>query len=124
MPLASRVRVADDYVEVSFAGEIDAESLRRTGARLSDEQTAAVAKHGRVLFDFSEIESFGFAPQALGAAMQRLAGQGVRLAVYSSNPRFFGIGRQIALYSGVEGEAIAVFQDRAEALGWLLERAE
>jgi hypothetical protein len=122
--LAHHVRVADSYVEVQFSGDIDPGTMRRMGARLAPEEADAVRSHGRILFDFSEINSFGFDAERLGQAMQRLAQAGGRLAVYSSNPRFFGIGRQIALYSGLEGDAIAVFRERPEALGWLLNHHE
>jgi hypothetical protein len=116
--------LADSYVEVQFSGEVDPEAMRRMGGRLTKEEAAALRATGRVLFDFSEIESFGFDAAQLGESMKRLATAGVRLAVFSSNPRFFAIGRQIALYSGLEGEAIAVFGDRAEALSWLLDCKE
>lgn len=98
--------------------------MQRAGARLSTEEAAAVGRTGKVLFDFTNIESFAFDAEQLGRSMQRLASNGVRLAIYSSNPRFFGIGRQIALHSGLEGTAIAVFQQRPEAVGWLLGRRE
>ncbi|HMO52957.1 MAG TPA: hypothetical protein PJ994_00475 [Tepidiformaceae bacterium] len=112
--MAHHVRVAEQYVEVQFSGEVDPELMRRMGARLTPEETAAVRSTARMLFDFSDIESFGFNTEQLGQSMQRLASLGVRLAVYSSNSRFFAIGRQIALYSGLEGDAIAVFNERPE----------
>ncbi len=118
------VRVAEGYVEVAFSGDIDPETMRRMGARLTPEEVAAVQRTARILFVFSDIDMFGFNSENLGLAMQRLAGNGIRLAIFSSNPRFFGIGRQIALHSGLEGSAIAVFSERAEALGWLLDLHE
>lgn len=116
--MGNQVRIADRYVEVRFFGEIEPGTF--AGARLTEEEIAAIRRAGCVLFDFSEIDSFGFDAERLGQAMQRLGAQGIRLAVHSSNPLFFGVGRQIALYSGLEGEAIAVFDKRVEALGWLL----
>lgn len=124
MAVAHVVRIAESYVEVVYSGEIDPGAMRRNGARLTPEEIAAVQRTGKVLFDFNDIETFGFDSQQLGMAMQRLASNGVKLAIYSSNTRFFAIGRQIALYSGLEGAAIAVFADRVEALGWLLDRHE
>lgn len=122
--MAHVVRVAEGYIEVTFSGDLAPEAMRRMGARLTPEEAAAVQRTRKVLFDFSDIDSFGFDSQLLGSAMQRLAANGVRLAIFSSNPRFFGIGRQIALYSGLEGSAISVHTDRAEALAWLLDRRE
>lgn len=122
--MAHVVRVADGFVEIVFSGQIEPDVMQKSGARLSPAEAAAVGRTGRVLFDFTDIDSFGFDAQQLGLSMQRLAANGVRLAVYSSNPRFFGVGRQIALYSGLEGSAIAVFDSRPEAVGWLLGRRE
>lgn len=116
--MGHQVRVADRYVEVRFFGEIEPGTF--AGVRLTEEEIAAIGRAGCVLFDFSDIDSFGFDAEQLGQAMKRLAAQGIRLAVLSTNPLFFGIGRQVALYSGLEGEAIAVFDQRAAALGWLL----
>ena len=81
---------------------------------------AVIRENGRVLLDFSAVEKFSFDPLLLGDAMKRLAGRGLRIAVASSTPEFFGVGRQVAQYSGVEGEAIAIFKDHRAAEEWLL----
>lgn len=119
--VAVRALVHQEYVAVIFAGEVTPESV----ARLAEREPAALAalrSHGRLLFDFSAVTRFGFDPLSLGEAMQRQAGQGLRLAICSSNPEFFGVGRQIAQYSGVEGNAINVFRAEPEAVAWLTGR--
>ena len=83
-------------------------------------RVAVIRENGRVLLDFSAVEKFSFDPLLLGDAMKRLAGRGLRIAVASSTPEFFGVGRQVAQYSGVEGEAIAIFKDHRAAEEWLL----
>src|SRR5215216_5913699 len=109
-----RTEMLKEYVAVIFAGDIAPEGVsgfvEREPAALN-----ALRGHGRLLFDFSAVTHFGFDPLTLGEAMQRQAGQGLRLAICSTNPEYFGVGRQIAQYSGVEGNAINVFRDQAEA---------
>ena len=117
--LAVRAVVHAEYVEIVFQGDIDPESLAGFGNE-NPRAIPAVMRHGRVLFDFSGVKRFGFDPLTLGDQMKRLSGEGLRLAICSNSPEFFGVGRQIAQFSGVEGEAIAVFHSRDEARAWLL----
>ena len=119
--VAVRALVHKEHVAIIFAGEVTPESV----AGFAEQETAALAAlrgHGRLLFDFSGVTRFGFDPLLLGEEMQRLAGQGLRLAICSTNPEFFGVGRQIAQYSGVEGNAINVFREEAAAVAWLVGR--
>ena len=111
--MPSLVTLHDHFLEVAFSGEVERATLREEGA-------AHLRKTGRVLFDFSEITKANFDAMQLGDAMTRLAATGVRLAICSTNPVYFGFGRQISLYSGVEGEAIAVFKERQAAISWLI----
>lgn len=121
--MGQTVLLRDGYVVVQFFENVDRESAR--GAlQNAPGATDAIAQSLRVLFDFSEVTSFKFDPLTLAEGMKRLAERGVKLAVCSSNPEFFGIGRQVAQYSGLEGEAISVFRTEPEALGWLLGKAE
>lgn len=119
--VAVRALVFKEYVAVIFAGEVTPVGLSGFAER-EPAALAALRGHGRLLFDFSAVTHFGFDPLTLGEAMQRLAGQGLRLAICSTNPEYFGVGRQIAQYSGVEGNAINVFRDQAEAVAWLVGR--
>ena len=119
--VAERAVVFREYVAVIFAGDVTPEGVGGLAER-EPVALAALRSHGRLLFDFSEVTHFGFDPLMLGEAMQRHAGQGLRLAICSTSPEYFGVGRQIAQYSGVEGNAINVFRDRAEAVAWLLGR--
>jgi len=114
--------IRDGYLEVVFSGVLSRETVAAAGG-LNEEQTEAARKSQRILFNFDDVTEFSYDPFALGLAMARLAGN-LRLAICSSNPALFGVGRQIAQYSGVEGEAMAVFTDRIEALGWLLEKVD
>ncbi|MEO8540174.1 MAG: STAS/SEC14 domain-containing protein [bacterium] len=107
------------YVAISFSGDVDRESVRGLLAAVPD-ALATIQRTGRLLFEFSEMESFDFDPLSLGETMQQFASQGLRLAICSANPEFFGVGRQIAQFSGVEGAAIAVFKDQPAAIAWLL----
>lgn len=117
--MGQTVLIRDGYVCIEFSGEVDRESVR--GALASAEGSMdAIRTHGRVLMDFSGVTRFNFDPVLLGDAMKRLSGQGLRIAVSSTAPEFFGVGRQVAQYSGVEGEAIAVFKTQPEAESWLL----
>ena len=117
--MAQRVEPRDGYLALLFSGVVDRESVQ--GA-LSENPAALqrLLATQRVLFEFSDVTSFAFDPLALGSEMTRLAQQGLRLAISSSNPEFFGVGRQIAQFSGVEGVAINVFQAEEEAVAWLV----
>lgn len=121
--MAQSVEIREGYIAVVFSGVVTPATVGDALGESSDVRTA-MRRTPRVLFEFSQIESFGFDPLTLGDGMQRLAALGVRLAVSSSNPEFFGVGRQIALYSGVEAVAIAVFDNEAEAVGWLLDKKD
>lgn len=112
--MPATVTLHDQFVEVVFSGEVE------RGRRLTDEGIEHARRTQRILFDFSEITRAAFDPMQLGDGMTRLANQGVRLAICSTNPVYFGFGRQISLYSGVEGTAIAVFKHREDAVNWLL----
>jgi len=114
--------IRDGYLEVVFTGILSRETVAAAGG-LSDSQTEAARKFQRILFNFDDVTEFSYDPFALGVAMARMAGE-MRLAICSINPALFGVGRQIAQYSGVEGEAMAVFSERIEALGWLLEKVD
>lgn len=117
--MGQTVLIREGYVCIEFFGDVVPESAR--GALDSAPGAVqAILANGRVLMDFSAVEKFAFDPMILGDAMKRLAGQGLCIAIASSAPEFFGVGRQIAQFSGVEGEAIAVFKDRAGAEEWLL----
>lgn len=113
------VLIRDGYVCIEFFGEVDRETVRGSLAS-SEGSLAAIRSNGRVLMEFSAVTRFNFDPLLLGEAMNRLAGRGLRIALASSTPEFFGVGRQVAQYSGVEGEAIAVFKDQPAAEEWLL----
>lgn len=112
--MPAEVILHDAFVEVVFSGEV------ARGQQMGAESLAHVGKTGLVLFDFSGITKADFDPMQLGEGMVRLAARGVRLAICSTNPAYFGFGRQISLYSGLEGQAIATFSDRNDAILWLL----
>lgn len=119
--LGQEVLIRDGYVCIEFFGDVHRDSVRGTLASV-DGALAAIQSHGRVLMDFSRVSRFSFDPMLLGDAMKRLAGVGIRIAVSSASPEFFGVGRQIAQYSGVEGDAIAVFKLQTDASDWLLSK--
>lgn len=117
--MGQTVLIRDGYVCVECSGEVDRESAR--GALTANpEALGAIRENGRLLLDFSAVEKFSFDPLLLGDAMKRLAGRGLRIAVASTTLEFFGVGRQVAQHSGVEGEAIAIFKDQRAAGEWLL----
>ncbi len=113
------VLIRDGYVCIECSGEVEREAVVAALAATPG-ALAVIRENGRVLLDFSAVEKFSFDPLLLGDAMKRLAGRGLRIAVASSTPEFFGVGRQVAQYSGVEGEAIAIFKDHRAAEEWLL----
>ncbi|MEX0783847.1 MAG: hypothetical protein WD557_14485 [Dehalococcoidia bacterium] len=115
--MAQTILVREHFIDVTFSGRADRASV---AGGLSEEETATVMRLGRVLFDFTDVTEFEFDPARLGDVMRRLAEDGLRLAICSRAPAWFGVGRQIALWSDVEGEAIRVFRDRAEAEAWLV----
>lgn len=116
--MAQEFEVRDGYVAITFSGAVDRETVR--GALEGREDVLrSLARDRKVLFDFSGVSSFTFDPYQLGEAMRRVAGDGLRLAIVSSNPEYFGVARQIAQFSGVEGAAIAVFRGQLEARDWL-----
>ena len=117
--MAHVIELREGYVAFVFSGVVDQETAGNLAEGRPD-MLPALRRHGRVLFDFSRIERFGFDAFGLGEGMRQLAALGVRLAVASENPEYFGIGRQIAQLSGVEGASIAVFRTEAEAVEWLL----
>lgn len=121
--MGQTVTIRDDYLLVQFFGIVDPESARGA-VENTPGAVESVTKSARVLFDFSEVTSFKFDPVLLGDAMRRLGERGVKLAVASSSPEFFGIGRQVAQLSGLEGEAIAVFRTQPEAASWLTGRTD
>ncbi len=122
--MAHEVIIHPTFVEVLFSGEVAVGSVRAAGG-FKPEEIEALRQLKRLLFDFSAVTNFGFDPLSLGSGIKRLSDFGLALAIVSTNPLYFGIGRQIALYSGVEGDGIAVFVDRPSALMWLLgERGE
>ena len=121
--MGQTVLIRNGYLLVRFFGDVDPESSRGA-VQNAPGALEALAANPRALFDFSDVVSFNFDPLSLGEAMKRLAERGVRLAVCSSNPEFFGIGRQVAQYSGLEGDAISVFRTEPEAIGWLLDKVE
>jgi len=86
---------------------------------LTAEMWADVWRLRRVLFDLTAVDGFELEPFTLGLNMRALAGQGLMLAIVAPRPVLFGVGRQIALYSGTEGTGIAVFLEEVEALRWL-----
>ena len=117
--MGQTVLIRDGYVCIEYSGDVDPESAR--GALAATHRALdLIRENGRLLLDFSAVEKFSFDPLILGEAMKRLAGQGLRIAVASSAPEFFGVGRQVAQYSGVEGDAIAIFKAHQEAEEWLL----
>lgn len=99
-------------------GQVDA----GIAAEMTTEILAALEASGRMVIEFAGVESFDFDPIALGATMAYFAQRGLRVAVVAANPVYYGIGRQVALSSGVEGSSVAVFTDAAAALEWLLGR--
>ncbi len=113
--MAHDVIVLRTHVEVRFRGVVDRESV----GGLSAAETESLRRTRRLLFDFCEVTEFRFDTMQLGDAMQRLASQGVRLAICSEGPAMFGVGRQIALASNLEGLAIQVCRSRDEAVTWL-----
>lgn len=119
--MGQTVLIRDGYVCIEYFGDVDPESVRGALAS-SDGSIDAIRQDGRVLMDFSRVAKFTFDPMLLGDAAKRLAEQGLRIALCSSTPEFFGVGRQIAQYSGLEGEAVAVFRDQATAEDWLHSR--
>jgi len=116
--VAQEIQVHEGYVAVVFSGTVDRDSVRGALEARPDARQA-IATLRKVLFDFSAVKAFEFDPFQLGEAMRRVAGQGLRLAIASEQPEFFGVGRQIAQSSGMEGVAIAVFHTRLEAVAWL-----
>ena len=114
-----RAEVRTGYVAVLFSGVVTQDSIDAFNEAHPDAM-ADMLRQGRVLLEFSAVESFGLDPRMLGDSMRRLAPQGLRLAISSAKPEFFGVGRQIAQFSGVEGDSIAVFHTEAEAVQWLL----
>lgn len=117
--MAQQIEVRDGYVAFLFSGVVAPETAGDFLAARPD-VLAYLRHHPFVLFDFCSIEKFGFDAYQLSEGMKTLAAQGVRLAVCSTNPEFFGIGRQVAQLSGVEGENIAVFRTEPEAVEWLV----
>ena len=117
--MAHDIELREGYVAFVFSGVVDQETAGDLLAGRPD-VLPAVRRHGRALFDFSRIERFGFDAFGLGEGMRQLAAMGLRLAVASESAEYFGIGRQIAQLSGVEGANIAVFRTEAEAVEWLL----
>jgi hypothetical protein len=117
--VAQEIEVRDGYVAFLFSGVVDPKTAGNSLTERPD-VLSYLRRHPFVLFEFSRIEKFGFDAFPLSDAMKNLAAQGVRLAICSTNPEFFGIGRQIAQLSGVEGAHIAVFRAEAEAVGWLV----
>ena len=116
--MAQQVELRDGYIAIVFSGTVDRETVR--GALEGrDDVLRAIGRTRKVLFDFCGMTSFDFDPYQLGESMRRLAGNGIRLAICSSNPEYFGVARQIAQFSGVEGAAIAVFRAEGDAVGWL-----
>ena len=116
--MAQRVVPRETHLAIYFSGVVDSESVQGTLTQ-NPEALATARTTLRVYFDFSEVTSFAFDPLSLGEAMKTLAANGVRLAIASTNPEYFGVGRQIAQYSGVEGMAINVFTTEEEAVAWL-----
>jgi hypothetical protein len=118
--LAQEIEVRDGYVAFLFSGVVDPKTA---GSSLTErpEVLSYLRRHPCVLFEFSRIEKFGFDAYPLSDGMKTLAAQGVRLAISSTSAEFFGIGRQIAQLSGVEGANIAVFRTEADAVAWLTE---
>ncbi|MGE0601106.1 MAG: hypothetical protein AB7J35_15685 [Dehalococcoidia bacterium] len=118
------MRVQEGYVLVILAGEVRPGAFRGLSAN-SDELTAAVERFRRVLIDVSEVDDVLFDPVMLGeAAARNNATRGVRFAIAATTPAMFGLGRQVAQISGLEGEAVSVFHSREEAADWLLSLEE
>ncbi|MGE3074716.1 MAG: hypothetical protein AB7N24_01190 [Dehalococcoidia bacterium] len=118
--MASEVRVEDGYVLVNLAGEVRPGVFRGLFAG-SDELALAVNEFRRVLIDVSEVDDVLFDPVMLGeAAARNNATRGVRFAIAATTPAMFGLGRQVAQISGLEGVAVSVFHSREEAAAWLL----
>ena len=121
--MAQRIEPRDGYLAVLFSGAVDRASVQ--GAlEGTPGAVETIRLTRRVYFDFSGVTSFAFDPLTLGEGMTRMAQAGLRLAIASSSPEFFGVGRQIALFSGVEGVAINVFRSEADAVAWLLRVCE
>lgn len=117
--MAHDIELREGYIAFVFSGVVNQETAGDLLAGRMD-VLPALRRHGRVLFDFSRIEHFGFDAFGLGDGMRQLAELGLRLAVASESPEYFGIGRQIAQLSGVEGANISVFRTEKEAVEWLL----
>lgn len=117
--MAQEIELRDGYVAFLFSGIVDPETVRGSLDARPD-ALAHLRRHPCVLFDFSRIEKFGFDAFPLGEGMRRLAEMGVKLAVASENAEYFGIGRQVAQLSGVEGANISVFRTELEAVAWLV----
>lgn len=117
--MAHVVRIRQHFVDVTFMGMVDRAAIEEAGG-LSPDGLAALLRLGRLLFDFTDVADFRFDPFTLGEAMRRLSERGLRLAICSSTPAMFGVGRQIAQWSDREGTAIKVFRDREQAEAWLV----
>ncbi|MGH2611279.1 MAG: hypothetical protein ACRDHF_19530 [Tepidiformaceae bacterium] len=117
--MAHTARIRPHFIDISFSGTVDRHAIEAAGG-LSEGELTAILRLGRVLLDFTDITDFRFDTFTLGDSMRQLSRQGLRLAICSSTPAMFGVGRQIAQWSDVEGSAIRVFRDRDQAEAWLV----
>jgi hypothetical protein len=118
-----RIEPREGYLAIVFYGAVERGDLQ---AALTAEPALlnAIRTSRRLLFELSDVTSFAFDPESVGISFGMLARQGLKIAISSSNPEYFGVGRQIAQLSGVEGSSINVFRGEPEAIGWLMDLVE
>lgn len=114
--MPSEVILEDGYAVLVLSGEVKPGELSTAPRAVREE----FARSRRVLLDVSEMDAVHLDPMTVAEVARQNAGGGVRYAIAASTPAMFGLGRQVALLSGLEGEAISVFHSRAEAAEWLL----
>ncbi len=120
--MAPEARLENGYVLLSLSGDVKPGAFRDLVAG-SQEITDAINTFQRVLIDVSEVDAVLFDPVMLAEAATQSAARGVRFAIAANTPAMFGLGRQIAQISGLEGEAISIFHSREAAAEWLLSLA-
>ncbi len=113
----------DGIVLVKLSGRAQAETI----VKLLDELNALAEREPavRVLIDETDLGAGLVGPRDIGRIAQvwRKAGalRSVRIAAFASNPVIYGLNR---MFQGLAdgAERVSVFNDRARARAWLLER--
>jgi hypothetical protein len=100
--------------------EFQVTGVLQRGDPLGPDVVAALRKTTKVLFDFEEVEDVKFDPTMARGPIERAVLLGYQIAIVAANPAWFGVGRQIASFSGVGDEKLRVFKDRPTAVAWLL----